>query len=144
LRAAIANSGEVTGYFFDDAGYHGFIRATDATITTIDVPGATNTVPLAIRDDGTIVGNYSVKRDSRGFVRAPDGAITEFKAPHAGRFTSFKFDQQERLDRGDGQDKRSATPILQLSEKPVRSFHRVWWRAGGEMRKFHQHHGGLA
>lgn len=86
----ITSHGDVIGGINDRAGNHGFLRAADGTITTIDAPGASNTYPTSISDDGTIVGYYTIgsgKRFRGGFVRAPDGEFTEFQAPHGGRYT---------------------------------------------------------
>lgn len=88
---AISSSGEVTGYFTKHHRKHGFIRAPDGTLTTIDVPGAFATSPWTIGDDGTIAGAYAVRTGGKfewlGFVRTPDGQFTEFKAPRAPRYT---------------------------------------------------------
>ena len=82
---AISNKGEVTGWFSDQAGQHGFVRAADGTITTIDLPDATLTYPTAINGEGAIVGLAVIQTSTRkhrvAFLRTPDGQITEFQAP---------------------------------------------------------------
>jgi len=52
-----------------------------ATITTFDVPGATNTYGAVINDGGTIAGSYIEGGTTRGFVRDADGTIVTFDVP---------------------------------------------------------------
>ena len=60
----------------------GGILAHAAKFTTIDVPGATGTIPACINMAGTIAGNYRDANNSQhGFVRTADGTITSFDAP---------------------------------------------------------------
>ena len=58
----INNAGQIVGQykFPDDNGaQHGFLD-TGGTFTTIDFPGAANTVPVAFNPQGDIVGGYNV------------------------------------------------------------------------------------
>ena len=76
----------ITGYY-DDANYaeHGFVRARDGNIITIDVPDGLSTHPTSINPAGVITGRYwdrTYKR-SRCFLRARDGTITTFDVPNA-------------------------------------------------------------
>jgi hypothetical protein len=68
------------------AALTGLTRAGHAqTITTIDVPGARDTMPSAINAFGEIVGSYvDANSTSHGFVRSPFGTITTFDAPSIG------------------------------------------------------------
>jgi len=93
--AAINNSGQIVGYYVDSAGTpHGFLRATDGTITTIDVPGATATIAASISNTGWIVGSYANSGTTvgeivgqtvnHGFTLSPDGkTLTTFDVPGA-------------------------------------------------------------
>jgi hypothetical protein len=85
------NAGEFVGGYID-ASYalHGFLRARDGAITTIDIPDAgtgagQGTSTGFINREGVIVGNYiDASNVSHGFLRARDGAITTFDAPGVG------------------------------------------------------------
>ena len=73
---AINNNGLVVGYYLDASGnQHGFLRAPDGAITTIDVPGAAVTAPASISSTGWIAGSYNTVccQPQRGFRLAPDG-----------------------------------------------------------------------
>ena len=76
---SITNSGEVLGYSYDGAGYsHGFIRAPDGTLTTLDIDGSPSTTPRAENEKGTIVGYYSASPPGGALIRSADGTITTF------------------------------------------------------------------
>jgi hypothetical protein len=91
---AINAGGVVIGGYADtaDTAVHGFVRAANGTIKTLDAKGAgtqstsqiVGTTPLSINSAGVVVGNY-VKQTglARGFMFAL-GTITEFAAPGAG------------------------------------------------------------
>jgi hypothetical protein len=69
----INNRGQIVGV----AGFHGFLRDTDGSVTTIDVPGGFQTEAFGINVRGQIVGRF---RDARtghylGFLRQPDGSF---------------------------------------------------------------------
>jgi hypothetical protein len=94
---SINDNGVIAGYFVDSCdGYHGFVRAADGTITTLNAPGAgTCTSPLtgyqlgtkalSINDDGVITGYYIDPNEVyHGFMVSSSGAITTFNAPGAG------------------------------------------------------------
>lgn len=63
-------------------------RADDAaapgTFTTIDVPGATVTLAMAINDAGTIVGRYATADQTHGFIRTSAGEIATIDVPGSG------------------------------------------------------------
>jgi hypothetical protein len=79
---------------------HGFVRATDGTITTFDAPGAgttptpgcgfvfgtcQGTVASATNPAGIAAGEYRNASDAHhGYVRAPNGTFTFFDPPGAG------------------------------------------------------------
>jgi len=77
-------AGEITGEF-NDAGdrNHGFLRATDSTVTTFDVPAAgtgfsQGTVPLGITPAGVIMGLYRDPSSGvHGFVLLPQSFETD-------------------------------------------------------------------
>jgi hypothetical protein len=63
---------------------HGFVRAPDGTVTTIDGPEAIETKTTAINSQGTTTGFYFVGNNrSHGFLRAADGSFTTFDVPGA-------------------------------------------------------------
>jgi uncharacterized membrane protein len=83
--ASIADNGSVTGYFENSDGVaHGFLRTPSGTLTTFDVPGATNTLPTGINDRGEMVGEYLTNTGPHGFLRQPDGSITTFDVSGTG------------------------------------------------------------
>jgi len=60
------------------------VRGADlGTITTFDVPGATNTIPLDINADGTIVGRCLIAGRVHGFVRSQSGDLGMIDVPGA-------------------------------------------------------------
>ncbi len=85
---AINAEGAITGYEYDaNFVIHGFVRAADGIITTVDVLGAgtgqfQGTNPEGINPEGEISGFYiDPNNQGHGFVRASDGAITTFDPP---------------------------------------------------------------
>ncbi len=56
------------------------VKASDPTITTFDVSGATDTVPVGINDSGQVAGNWFVTNpaSTQGFIRDATGTITTF------------------------------------------------------------------
>lgn len=87
---SINPAGQIVGSYFDaDFVTHGFLRATDGTITSFDAPGASyGTVPVAITAQGLIVGTYTdLNFTSHIFLRAKDGTFTTVEIPSpAGSF----------------------------------------------------------
>jgi hypothetical protein len=84
----INDSSEIAGSYQDSHGWHGFVRAADGTITTLDVPGSCascgGTDATAINDVGVVSGRYYTNyNQSNGFVRASDGTITTFAVPES-------------------------------------------------------------
>jgi hypothetical protein len=61
------------------------VRASDATFTTFDVPGASGTFGYNINPPGTIAGQYlDANNVWYSFVRTHKGPFTTFDAPGAG------------------------------------------------------------
>jgi hypothetical protein len=79
---AINSEGEIAGYY-DDArlSSHGFLRKSNGTIVSIDVPSSLRTVPTAINSSGWMAGNYFDATGIHGFVRKRNGAIIRFDPP---------------------------------------------------------------
>ncbi len=83
---AINGASTITGYYatgsYADANLatHGFVRATNGTITSFDAPGDVNgTHPSSIDSQGEITGYYcDVNELCHGFTRSPDGVIVSF------------------------------------------------------------------
>ena len=90
---AINAVGAITGFYFD-ANFvgHGFLRATDGTITSFDAPGADHTpgsfngtFSVGLTPNGGIEGVFvDVNGVLHGFVRSTDGTFTTYDAPGAG------------------------------------------------------------
>jgi hypothetical protein len=91
---SINADGVITGYYVDASeGYHGFVRAADGTITTLNAPGAgtglspltqdpLGTKAISINDSGVIAGYYiDPNGDYHGFMVSASGTITTFNAP---------------------------------------------------------------
>jgi uncharacterized membrane protein len=75
--------GAIVGTYYDvNTLNHGFLRAPDGTITTIEPPGAILSDAEAINPAGVIAGDYlDASFSYHGFVRAPDGTFTTFDIP---------------------------------------------------------------
>ena len=75
------DAGVITGTYDWDTG---FLRTPDGTITSFDIPGAGQTVSIAINNNGLVAGNYS---DASGvwwpFIRNTDGSIVSYQVPGA-------------------------------------------------------------
>ena len=54
----ITDKGVIAGYYVDDVGYQGFIRAADGTITTFDPSGAGGTTVSGLSSKGAVAGTY--------------------------------------------------------------------------------------
>jgi hypothetical protein len=87
--SSINPAGAITGYDYD-ANFlgHGFLRSSNGTFTTFDVPGLTSTFPSSISQAGAITGSYAYNNDvnsvGHGFLRASNGTLITFDAPGAG------------------------------------------------------------
>lgn len=86
LPRAINATNDVIGDWWDGqtypAGWHGFLRSANGTITSFDFPGAALTFVTAINGAGTIAGWYedSSGRD-HGYVRFADGSFATVDPP---------------------------------------------------------------
>lgn len=83
---SIDEAGTITGTVGNVDGNmtHGFVRATDGTITLFDPPHSFGTYPSSIAA-GTITGFYEDPGPNFfGFLRTADGVFTSFKAPNGG------------------------------------------------------------
>src|SRR5260370_39291881 len=58
LPLSINLNGSIVGYYADSSRLHGFVRAADGTITTIDPSGSVDTSATSINDTGSIAGSY--------------------------------------------------------------------------------------
>jgi len=66
-----------SGYcVYNDVGNsHGFLRSADGgSLTTIDVPGASDTLATGINDAGQIVGSFADGTGTHAFLRSADGS----------------------------------------------------------------------
>jgi hypothetical protein len=57
--AAINNWGDIAGFYASAGGTHGFLRAGDGSVITLDVPGSSMTQALGVDDEGDVVGVYT-------------------------------------------------------------------------------------
>jgi len=82
----INRRGEVDGWYIDENNvFHGFLRAPDGTIASVDPLGSYGTILGGINAAGEIAGYYyDANYVGHGFLRAPDGTFTTFDAPGAG------------------------------------------------------------
>jgi hypothetical protein len=82
----------IVGFYVDaNIGFHGFVRATNGTITNpLNAPDAgtsdlQGTQVFGINDTGEIAGiYYDSNTKPHGFVRSTSGSYTEFNAPGVG------------------------------------------------------------
>ena len=75
---AINPAGTITGNYFANNQYHGFLLQLNGTFTTFDPPGSQNTTtPTAINKAGAITGSYpDANSVNHGFLRsAPFGLL---------------------------------------------------------------------
>jgi len=80
---SINPKGEIDGWYIDANNvFHGFVRALDGSITTIDGPQSVFTIAGGINPSGAITGYYfNANNGPFGFVRYRDGSMTTFSAP---------------------------------------------------------------
>jgi uncharacterized membrane protein len=82
----INDRGDIVGYFLDDNNLaHGFLLSK-GVLTTLDFPGASQTLALGINESGTVVGSWDLLDadgnllEEHGFTWK-NGAFTEVKFP---------------------------------------------------------------
>lgn len=96
---SVNDPGAAVGYYEDAAGvFHGFLRATDGTLTTVDVPSAATTpgtapcvstpvagtVILGINNAGYLSGHYwDASYNEHGFLMTPKGNFVPIDVPGA-------------------------------------------------------------
>jgi hypothetical protein len=71
---SIDQAGDITGSYFDAAGFHGFVRNPYGTITSFDPPESKFTNVTSINDGGAIAGYYFYSGGvgpGVGFIRVP-------------------------------------------------------------------------
>jgi hypothetical protein len=91
-------AGQITGSYFDaNFATHGFVRATDGTITSFDAPGAAfGTFPSVITPLGLIVGTYFDGNFGQHiFLRTASGAMSNLDVPNAVGFPFGLFASSE-------------------------------------------------
>ena len=72
VEEPLGPSGTIAGYYqYKDASRHGFVRAPDGTVTTIDVPGAFSTQPASINTKGHVAGGFMLNGVFEGFIWKP-------------------------------------------------------------------------
>jgi uncharacterized membrane protein len=78
----INNRGDVTGWYADTAGRHGFLLR-DGVLTTIDYPGGNFSQVNGITDNGVVIGHF---QDGNGIFHGyilKDGMFTQLDVPGA-------------------------------------------------------------
>lgn len=89
IPQGIDSESEIAGMCIDgNSVWHGFVRASDGTITDFDAPGSAGLVTYAgsINSGGWITGYYQdAKYVFHGYVRDPKGNITKFDVKGAGK-----------------------------------------------------------
>jgi hypothetical protein len=78
---AINDQGVITGYYWDGAKTHGFVRAANGTITKFNP--TMNLEPLGMNDDGVIIGSLA-PNGRYGFERLADGKFVKLAAGSLG------------------------------------------------------------
>jgi hypothetical protein len=82
IAQAINPRGQITGFYLDGSGIHGFLRQPQGAITTFNIIKdgfQLGTFPTAINPAGQITGYYATMFfTSHSFLRQPDGTITLF------------------------------------------------------------------
>jgi hypothetical protein len=77
FAVSINATGDITGYFSNSLGTHGFVRDSTGAVTKFEVNSAT--MPLSINDTGEITGHWQNNNGlNEAFVRAADGTLTTF------------------------------------------------------------------
>jgi hypothetical protein len=80
----ITPAGTIAGTYFDASGEHGFLRAKNGALTTIDVPSASFTEGLGVNPSGSIIGDFCNQTTCfTGFIRTPDGSFSTINIPGA-------------------------------------------------------------
>jgi hypothetical protein len=89
--SGLSPAGVVSGFYIDsNSVYHGFLRASDGTFTSVDAQGAgtgagQGTLLASINPKGVTAGVWIDSNNvNHSFVRTPDGTITEFDVKGAG------------------------------------------------------------
>jgi len=80
--SAINDNSIVAGEYWDQSNVgHGFVRATDGTVTSFDIPGVDSpfdVYPASINSSGTIAGWYMASNYTfHGFLRDSSGTVTK-------------------------------------------------------------------
>jgi probable HAF family extracellular repeat protein len=85
---AVNIAGTVVGFFvvqqsiYQQSFTHGYIRTLTGNLTTLDVPGTSQTIARSINDGGAIAGEYlDSNQAAHGWLRASDGTLTTFDVP---------------------------------------------------------------
>ena len=70
-ETSINPAGAITGSYVDANSFvHGFLRAPEGTITTVEVQGAVHTYPASINPAGAITGSYVDANGAHGFLQS--------------------------------------------------------------------------
>jgi uncharacterized membrane protein len=69
---------QIVGFYVDASNVeHGFLRDSDGTFITIDLPGAQDLILTGINKSGEIVGNYiDSELNFQSFLLSPNGQVT--------------------------------------------------------------------
>ena len=107
--------GDVVGDFVGDDGFtHGFLLSKKGVVTTLDFPGASDTIAFGINESGTVVGQWDLLDSNgtllinHGFVWK-NGSFTQVDFPGAG--DTYLFGINARGDLVGGWDTAIASPL---------------------------------
>lgn len=80
--AAISGHNQIVGTWMSGSStYHGFQRTPHGTASSIDVPGATQTLVADVNLDGVMAGYFLVDTSAHGFIRDAAGQFHSFDVP---------------------------------------------------------------
>jgi len=97
---AATPTGRVVGYYGATGGLiRGFLRKTDGTFSTLDVPGAIRTQPEASNFEGSVAGEYVNPGPfaQHGFLLPRSGALESFDVPDSYRLVVTGVDLQNKV-----------------------------------------------
>ena len=102
ISSAINPSGQITGYYSNGTGHHGFVRRGDGTFTTFDAfigtPGGfpSNAFPIDINAAGQVTGFYQQETVFGSFLRLTNGEIVLFQPSSSDEF----LPREEAIEQG--------------------------------------------
>ena len=81
--AAVNDSGQIVGRTLIGRGLHGFV-STGGVLSTLDVPGGSNTAPSSINASGAVVGQFQQSDGTYAGFSMVGGIVQPFSLPGTG------------------------------------------------------------